>query len=1021
MFLQLNNSNTIPKTIINYDKYISEDRAAISQLVDKLINSKDPYASKNGQEILMTADCGAGKTYAIAEGIFSATNSASFINIMASPNVSQVLQNNKKYRLNGVVGKKHKNIKEYKDAVGLNVIYDKLYEMVSKICKAETRDNITDMSKVLLVIDEAHQLVDATYRQDIIDDVKKACRLVADNGGIVIYTTATPLHICMEAPSRTGRILVDGIFENTRDYSSIIEFRKNNEKPNFENIEVELFNDIRNFPYEILKGVESGKYFLIQNNDKDYNLHIVKFLEANGIAAVAMSSDDTNYSVKADSYTNIAYNDIVKDGLANLGPDGIGYQVILTTCLLNNGTSIDGLVYEDEDVRKNTECVFICNKAEDFNIEDMNQFFVRIRYSHFQNRLFLPAKTFDKNEDKAYVTLESFTHGFIEGDLRPRHISVEERNILIKKAGEAYCARICKNEDYLVRALKEYLRTPVSVVRNSDDHKNGIYDCQAVDWTYSENDIDTICSVISELVLNKSKDNLFSFCNWEVNPETGYNETREQINAVDPALSKHLSNILTLYIGGSNTVDTAEIENDIRSTFKAADYEYKNIRKSLTSLETRYRKLFFVKAKGDSFIKKAIEDYGTIESCAQRAKFKKSRGKIFLRYKNNISTMISDIMNSKFCKKQGLFLHAQNHMNFYHKWLQLVFNDRFILSWLDFVVAGTGNGYGILISWERKCLIGALMATVSSMESFTDYIKVNTAMNLTANGIGDGQHTDSLVWKIANTLLQKPFAQIFGAYNESTNTINWKNTKITYEGCTEAVGLLRSELKAQGIFIRETDECLRRKILRLYGYMFVYKERPKTLLIKRSNGTVMNVEANDIYITGIRKDTSSIYPIFLSFVAKNLKKKKSECRAILEALKEVFKGSPSADNDITETIKRSKYSEMIQTCDLAVQESTRMYDLATIAAADGSLDHFLGTVALYDRILFNGLEPVAVATVDCNGVLVGPVRTISSFNAEFYVDVNSAWLTVPSGKGLYKNVKNGQVVFETSKIQALLK
>ncbi|OON84769.1 hypothetical protein BXO88_15735 [Oribacterium sp. C9] len=70
MYLQLNNSNTIPKIIINYDKYISEDRTAISQLLDKLINSKATDAPKNGQEILMTADCGAGKTYAIAEDIF---------------------------------------------------------------------------------------------------------------------------------------------------------------------------------------------------------------------------------------------------------------------------------------------------------------------------------------------------------------------------------------------------------------------------------------------------------------------------------------------------------------------------------------------------------------------------------------------------------------------------------------------------------------------------------------------------------------------------------------------------------------------------------------------------------------------------------------------------------------------------------------------------------------------------------------------------------------------------------------
>ncbi|OON85118.1 hypothetical protein BXO88_14120 [Oribacterium sp. C9] len=953
--------------------------------------------------------------------IFSVTNAARFVNIMASPNVSQVLQNNKKYRLNGVVGKNHKNIKVYNDAVGSNIIYDKLYEEVSKICKAETRNNITDMSKVLLVIDEAHQLVDATYRQDIIDDVKKACRLVADNGGIVIYTTATPLHICMEAPSRTGRILVDGIFESARDYSSIIEFRKNNDKPNFENIEVELFNDIRNFPYEILKGVEAGKYFLIQNNDKDYNLHIVKYLEANGIAAVAMSSDDTNYSVKADSYTNIAYNDIVKDGLANLGPDGIGYQVILTTCLLNNGTSIDGLVYEDEDVRKNTECVFVCNKAEDLNIEDMNQFFVRIRYNHSQNRLFLPVKTFEKGEDKAYVTLESFVHGFIDGDLRPKHISVEEKNILVKKAGEAYCTRICKNEDYLVRALREYLRTPVSVVHNLDERKNGIYDSETVDWTYSKNDVDSICSTILSLTSDKSEGKLFSFCNWEVNPETGYNETREQINAVDPALSKHFADILTLYVGGSNTVNTTELKDDIRGVFKTADYEYKNLRKSLSALEDRYRKLFFVKAKDDLIIKKAVEDYGMIESCAQRAKFKNSRGKIFLRYKNNISTMISDIMNSKFCKKQGLFLHAQDHKNFYHKWLQLVFNDRFMLSWLDFVVAGTGNGYGILISWERKCLIGALMSTVASMESFTDYIKVNTAINFTVNSIGDGQHTDSLVWKIANTLLQKPFAQIFGAYDESTNTISWKNTKITYEGCTEAVGLLRSELKAQGIFIHETDECLRRKILRLYGYMFTYKERPRALRIKRGNGTVMHVDANDIYITGIRKDTSSIYPIFLSFVAKNLKKKKNECKTALETLKEVFKGSSSSDSDITETVKRSKYAGMVVTCDLAGLGTTKMYDLAKIVAVDGSLAPFVGTVALYDKILFNGLEPVAVASVDCNGVLVGPIRTVSDFNADAYTSENSSWLTIPSGKSLYKNVKNGQVVFDTLKIQTLLK
>jgi hypothetical protein len=52
---------------------------------------------------------------------------------------------------------------------------------------------------------------------------------------------------------------------------------------------------------------------------------------------------------------------------------------------------------------------------------------------------------------------------------------------------------------------------------------------------------------------------------------------------------------------------------------------------------------------------------------------------------------------------------------------------------------------------------------------------------------------------------------------------------------------------------------------------------------------------------------------------------------------------------------------------------------------------------------------------------VGPVRTVSSFDAGIYSNENSAWLTVTSGKGLYRNIKNGQVVFETSKVWALLK
>ena len=79
---------------ITFKKHISDNPGAVNQLLDILnIHLNTPNTPILGGEYLMIADCGSGKTYTVASDIFGKT-CGSYINIMASPNVSQVIQNN---------------------------------------------------------------------------------------------------------------------------------------------------------------------------------------------------------------------------------------------------------------------------------------------------------------------------------------------------------------------------------------------------------------------------------------------------------------------------------------------------------------------------------------------------------------------------------------------------------------------------------------------------------------------------------------------------------------------------------------------------------------------------------------------------------------------------------------------------------------------------------------------------------------------------------------------------------------
>ncbi len=895
---------------ITFKKHISDNPVAVNQLLDILnIHLNTPNTPILGGEYLMIADCGSGKTYTVASDIFGKT-CGSYINIIASPNVSQVIQNNHKYNLSAVAGKSH--LVEVKKApVGRNVVYDKLSEVINKI-KDDGR-----LADVLLFVDEAQQLIDATYREETIREVKAACRQVINAGGRVVYMTATPTHISLAPPDESGY-----------KYAEVINFVKEFDVKNFNRVNICLFKDIKSFPYEIVNHVKAGKYCLIQNNNKDINLHMLKFFQSQGINAAVISADDTNYSVKSKEYMNNAYNGIISEGKINFGPKDDQYQVILTTCLLNNGTSIDALYEDNEDVRKNTESIFVCNNKKEFNLDQIHQFFVRVRYDHIQNYIYMSGENTITENNESYEPFDSYFNRYVAGFINKKEYAYRKANILAKKADEAYCKYICTSEEFLKEGVSDYFKTPSFVYHNTEKTENGFYDNSTL-WQYSKEDVIWLKDIIQTAA--EDKEVFYRFSTWGVNPD-GLNPVRETIKDIDPVLAKYIADILTLYHGATGSFDMQFVNEALEIAFNNAEYNYAKISSQLNEVKKSFRNLFFGLAKGNIAIEKSTKKMAVIAGSGRRD-YKtitlaiNSKKQII----RNIVYGYDQSFSNVYGPKQVLF---ELKKNFSYKYYQMIFNDRYIQEWLRLVneCVYAGDTCRSPISWKRLCEIGEKW-TSQQLLDLIDYLQV--LRNADTNAV------NILNLMMDHKLSVAKYIESKANHEGFWDKHSWEGALITYEDC-KAIAMKLKRIVANRNDLRplaSSEAAIVAKIFKLIAYKYTYKRRTVEVTIPRSNGRDIKKKSTAIYLTGLRQTVNSLDPIDLSFFEKEesaAQATKTKVSKLYDKVEDLF--------DYKEARKFEKFR--VNSHLFGTHFNTPFYDLEKIEKK-GLLEEFNNTVELF--------------------------------------------------------------------------
>lgn len=385
-----------------------DEKGNVTAFVKALIKN---YGQKGGCSALLEAGVGTGKTYAIAKSIAPLLGRILGTEVsMLMPTTPQIAQIHEQYGANTNYGATTDADKIGSDSITA-VIYDKADEIAI---------TTPDGRPVVLIIDEAHMLfTDEGYRSTAMKKIKNAASKILEMGGIVLAMTASSEIVASTMPynSARGYDLVAIAYRVTSknnigniqypdyEYSDVITDGKKNG--------VEIVSAIPADKIEIayrLTGADIEKYVIqailnerkdnmlvvIENNDKDSNQKITNILTNLGIKVGIISADDKGYKFDHNNncrvYNNMSYEDIVNNGCI----DRDKVQVIITTKLLENGTSIshikkDNGISDDISIQQyNVVTYHIVKRAQDFDIQAFEQFSGRIRCRHKKACLLIP-------------------------------------------------------------------------------------------------------------------------------------------------------------------------------------------------------------------------------------------------------------------------------------------------------------------------------------------------------------------------------------------------------------------------------------------------------------------------------------------------------------------------------------------------------------------------------------------------------------------------------------------------------
>lgn len=318
-----------------YDKHIGDH--------PEILNTIRSFQDK-GYKVLIKGPTGCGKTVAIAKVAHELIKDEKYLDdeyrsrtILGCPNVIQNKQNESHELIRAKSLTKGDKITE-KDLF-VSAVYDMTY--------LATESN----RKHHLILDEAHKKVyDEEYRDSALEQVQ----LCEDDAASTIHITATP------------NILTTGLFNY--DKYLILEPKNSKANNNIEKLEIRV----------VPKGNRHSKLldmFVDRYNEKVKNKEDVTILcRLNSVEEMDKVCDfmQTNHKdikigkliskkkLENEIFLEIANNSKIKEG----------YDIILTTSLLDAGTSIQ---------QSNIELWFHCRTAHDLVLDEIEQFLARPR------------------------------------------------------------------------------------------------------------------------------------------------------------------------------------------------------------------------------------------------------------------------------------------------------------------------------------------------------------------------------------------------------------------------------------------------------------------------------------------------------------------------------------------------------------------------------------------------------------------------------------------------------------------
>lgn len=307
---------------------------------------------------LMISKAGSGKTYSLLK----VASKLDELTVLSVPNRSQALQIKQEYNAKGIKCEAIVGDVKVSEVDGTNnlliVVYDKLIEVLNYF----KVDN--------LIIDEAHNLVLATYRK-ILDNIEE--NFTSNN---ILYLTATPNSLMYLA--------FDNVFEFEQRVPSVYP----------ENYRIIKYKESLNKSLLdiILDNISNGKKTLIRLNDKETTRKIKEALENLNHKVGFINSNEKGFYIDEDTEEIVYYNELTNSVInKSILPNCDAY---FTTCILDQGiniTSIDGADLKD------LEVIYCIKNAKDCMIDNIIQLESRVRSSYYRFSILVKETEEDRN------------------------------------------------------------------------------------------------------------------------------------------------------------------------------------------------------------------------------------------------------------------------------------------------------------------------------------------------------------------------------------------------------------------------------------------------------------------------------------------------------------------------------------------------------------------------------------------------------------------------------------------------